>query len=64
MKILAVTGATGKKSGSAFTRQLIDHAEQIKELFPDGVRLLDRSPEKLNGMDKMIPSCEVQGRLS
>lgn len=63
MKILAVTGATGKKSGSAFARQLANHADEIKEMFPDGVRLLVRSSEKLNGIDKLIPSCEVRGGI-
>lgn len=56
-KVLAVTGASGTKSGSAFIRRLMQHSEQISKLFPDGVRLLVRTPEKLNGIDKSIPNC-------
>jgi uncharacterized protein YbjT (DUF2867 family) len=63
MKILAVTGATGKKSGSAFVRQLVNNTNEIKEMFPDGVRLLVRSPEKLNGIEKTISHCEIRGGI-
>jgi nucleoside-diphosphate-sugar epimerase len=53
-KILAVTGATGAKSGSAFAQRLVDNKKIISELFPDGVRLLVRIPEKLKDLDKKI----------
>lgn len=50
-KILVVTGATGAKSGSAFTRKLAEHSEEINHLFPDGVRFLVREPEKLKKVE-------------
>lgn len=56
--ILVVTGCTGK-SGAIFLQCLSDHAETIKEMFPGGVRLLVRSPEKAaNWLDK-IPHSEL-----
>lgn len=58
-KILAVTGATGPKSGSAFAKILADNKDKISELYPDGVRLLVRNQEKLHGLDKTIYKSDV-----
>ncbi|MEG2908645.1 MAG: NAD(P)H-binding protein [Erysipelotrichaceae bacterium] len=64
MKILAITGVTGPKSGSAFLRQVIEHIDEVKEMFPDGIKILVRNTSKLNGIDKQLYKCEVcEGNL-
>ena len=63
-KILAVTGATGPKSGSAFLRKLEENEPSLRLMFPDGVRLLVRHKEKLKGLAKSPLKAEVcQGDL-
>ena len=45
---LAITGATGMKSGSAFFISIITNQDRVKTLFPEGIKLLVRNPKKLD----------------
>ncbi len=47
MKILAITGSTGSKSGSSFLRIILKNIIVIKTIFPEGIRLLVRDKKKL-----------------
>lgn len=58
-RILAITGAAGAKSGLAFTKRVIEHNDTIKSMFPDGVKLLIRKPEKLKCLETKIENCEM-----
>ena len=60
-KILAVTGATGPKSGSAFLKILIKENKAVEKLFPEGVRLLVRNVKKLNQDYCEINNVKVYG---
>ncbi len=51
-RILAITGATGKKSGGYITQILSDHMDKVLEKFPDGVRALVRSTSDTSKIDE------------
>lgn len=50
--ILAVTGATGKKSGGGTAQILSDHKNEVLEKFPGGVRVLVRSTSDTSKLDE------------
>ena len=58
-KILAVTGATGKKSGGVFAQQLSKENEKMKEMFPGGLNLIVRDTTDTTMLKKLLP----QGRV-
>ncbi|WP_099205678.1 NAD-dependent epimerase/dehydratase family protein [Scatolibacter rhodanostii] len=51
-KVLAITGATGKKSGGYFTQVLSEHADQISSMFPGGIRATIRASSDTSLLDK------------
>lgn len=59
MKKLAVTGATGLKSGGAFIGELAQNAEQIKRQFPDGIRTLVRAASDTSVLERTLPEAEI-----
>lgn len=59
MKKLAVTGATGLKSGGAFVGELVQNAEQIKRQFPDGIRALVRTTSDTSALERTLPEAEI-----
>lgn len=50
-KILAITGATGKKSGGGIVQILSDHKAEVLEKFSDGVRVLVRPASNTSKLD-------------
>ncbi len=50
--ILAITGATGKKSGGGITQILSAHKDEVLEKFPGGVRALVRSTSDTSKLDE------------
>lgn len=59
MKKLAITGATGKKSGGAFVELLSKNIENINNLFPDGIRAIVRPTSNTNNLVELIPDVEI-----
>ena len=53
-RILAITGATGKKSGGGTVQVLSAHKEEILKKFPDGVRALIRSTSDTSQIDGAV----------
>ncbi len=58
-KILAITGPTGPKSGSSFLRLVMEHIQVIQTMFPDGIKLLVRNPQKLDGIENRITTYQI-----
>ena len=58
-KILAVTGATGKKSGGAFMNLIYENLPAVREMFPDGIRALVRESSDTSFLDEKLPEVEV-----
>lgn len=50
-KVLAITGATGKKSGGYFTQVLCEHADEINEMFDGGIRAVIRATSNTTALD-------------
>lgn len=59
MKKLAVTGATGAKSGGAFADELARNAEQVARQFPDGIRALVRAASDTSALERTLPTAEI-----
>lgn len=57
-KILVLTGSTGKKSGGALTENIGKNLEQVKKLFPDGIRTIVRETSDTKILDRWIPEAE------
>lgn len=51
-RILAITGATGKKSGGGITQILSANKDEVLEKFPDGVRALVRPISDTSKLDE------------
>ena len=58
MKVLVITGATGKKSGGAFTELIGNNLEFIKRKFPDGIRAVVRASSDTKNLDASIPDVQ------
>ena len=54
-KVLVLIGATGKKSGGAFTQRLGEHLDTVRDMFPDGIRVLVRPASDTAALDRLIP---------
>lgn len=50
-KILAITGATGKKSGGYFAKVLCEHADEVKAMFDGGIRAIVRATSDTTAID-------------
>lgn len=63
MKILVLTGSTGK-SGGALVESIGTNLDSINTLFPDGIRALVRPTSNTKYLEKMIPNAEkITGKL-
>ena len=58
-KILAVIGATGKKSGGAFSEILSKNLSNVNQLFSDGVRFLVRNSSNTEFLTQKFPDSEI-----
>lgn len=58
--VLAVTGATGKKSGGGTAQILSAHKNEVLDKFPGGVRVLIRSTSDTSELDKSALDLEKQ----
>jgi len=58
-KILAVIGATGKKSGGAFSEILSKNLSIVNQLFSDGVRFLVRNSSNTAFLTQKFPDSEI-----
>ena len=64
-KILAVTGATGKKSGGAFMNLIYENLPEIRERFPGGIRAIVRKNADTSHLSKKLPEAEIfKGNLA
>jgi len=65
VKILALTGATGKKSGGILADEIAKNIDKISELFPDGIRAIARGSSNTEHLVKIIPGINVvRGELT
>lgn len=64
-KFLAVIGATGKRSGGAFSEILSQNIQRVKAMFPDGIRFLVRNSSDTTSLTEKFPDAEImRGELS
>lgn len=64
MKILVLTGSTGK-SGGALTEIIGSNLDSINALFPDGIRAIVRPTSNTKKLDELIPNVEkIIGNLN
>lgn len=52
-KILAITGATGKKSSGYFTQLLCEHSDEINAIYKDGIRVVARETSDTSMVDSV-----------
>lgn len=65
MKILALTGATGKKSGGALSEEISKNLDNIKTLFPNGIRAIVRCSSNTEKLEQSIPNIDIaRGELT
>ena len=57
--ILALTGATGKKSGGVLAEYLADNLKEVEKAFPGGIRALVRKTSDTTHLKKLIPSLQL-----
>lgn len=57
-KILVITGATGKKSGGHFTKNIGVNINTVEKLFPDGIRAIVRKTSDTRILEQCIPHIE------
>lgn len=57
-KILVLIGATGKKSGGAFTEAIGKNLEKVQAMFPDGIRAVVRSTSDTKELEQLIPGVQ------
>ena len=58
-KMLAVTGATGRKSGGAFANLIYENRSVIDEMFPDGIRAFARENSDTSFLAEKLPDVEL-----
>lgn len=58
-KMLAFTGATGKKSGGAFANLIYENRSVINEMFPDGMRAFVRENSDVSFLTEKLPDVEL-----
>lgn len=59
MRILAVTGITGK-SGTVFAEELAEHREELTAEFPDGIRFIVRETSDTGRIRSLFPEAEYR----
>lgn len=57
--ILALIGATGKKSGGILVEQISQKSEQISNMFPGGIRAITRNSSNVIILQKYIPQVNI-----
>lgn len=57
-KILVLTGATGKKSGGALTENIGKNLDEVRAMFPDGIRAIVRETSDTTELDRLIPNVQ------
>ena len=57
-KILVLTGATGKKSGGILTENIGKNLDQVRSMFPDGIRAVVRATSNTKELDRLIPDVQ------
>lgn len=58
-RILAITGATGRKSGGVLAQRISENIEVIRNMFPDGIRALVRNSSDTKLLEKQISGIEI-----
>lgn len=58
MKTLVLTGATGKKSGGILAKKISENLPIVKEMFPDGIRVIVRGTSNTQQIEQQIPNIE------
>ena len=58
-KMLAITGATGRKSGGAFATLIYENRSVIDEMFPDGIRAFVRENSDTSFLAEKLPDAEL-----
>lgn len=56
---LALIGITGKKSGGAFAKLIIEHIDEIKAMFPDGIKIIIRKKSDTTKLEMLLPHAEI-----
>lgn len=56
---LAIIGITGKKSGGAFAKKILQNIDEIKSRFPDGIKIIVRKTSSLDSIKELTPHCEL-----
>lgn len=57
-QILAITGASGKKSGGEFIRVVSENREKVNSMFPDGIRVIARKTSNIDCAKTLLPDAE------
>lgn len=58
-KILAITGATGKKSGGTFADCIASNIKEVKQNYTGGIRILARAESDVRALRIKIPDVEI-----
>lgn len=56
---IALIGITGKKSGGAFARQILEHLDVIKKMFPGGIKVIARKASETQNIKALLPAVEL-----
>ena len=59
-RILAITGATGRKSGGAFIRLLAAHRDELAGLYAEPYRVLARQSSNTEELLRLLPGTDVR----
>lgn len=59
-RILAITGATGRKSGGVFSDVISKNIAEVKKYFPDGIKALVRVQSNTSILEKKIPGLKIE----
>ena len=59
-RVLAITGATGKKSGGAFIRRLAAHRDALAGLYAEPYRVLARPSSDTTELLELLPDTDVR----
>ena len=64
-KVLALTGVTGKKSGSILFEKIAGNIESVRSRFPGGIRVLARPSSHTEQLEAALPEVQIcRGELS
>lgn len=59
-KKLILTGVTGQKSGSVLVEHIANNLEKIKEMFPDGIRVICRESSNIEKINRLLLEAEIK----